>query len=102
MAGRKPIGDVAMPPAERARKYRERRRDASRRLGRLAGVDETAATKVSTMSLIDTLRDCVTQHDRRNGLRVLRVIGQRLADLEDQTDFFDDDGDGGGTDASKT
>lgn len=89
MAGRKPIGDVAMTSAERARSYRQRRKETARKLGRLAGVDASIAEKVSTMALMDTLRNCVTQHDRRNGLRVLAVIAARLRELPDQVDAFD-------------
>lgn len=71
-----------MTSAERARRYRHDRAKAAQ-LGRLAAVDDRTAERVSTMALIDTLRDCVTRRDKKNGRNVLRLIGQRLAELDD-------------------
>lgn len=81
--GRPPLAAGAMTPAERSRRYRESRSTTAKKYGRLAGVDDDVAERVSTMALIDTLRDCVTRHDKRNGLRVLRVIGKRLSAIDD-------------------
>jgi hypothetical protein len=78
-----------MTDAERAKRYRDGRRAAANK-GRLAAVDERIAEAVSTMALIDTLRDCVTRHDKVNGKNVLRLIAQRLAELDDAPPPADD------------
>lgn len=87
---RKPIGKRPMSDAERARRYRANRAKAVK-TGRLAGVDERWAEKLSTMALIDTIRDCVTRCDRENGLRLLPVLGRRLMELEEAPYPSEDD-----------
>ena len=80
--GRPRLGADKLTAAECSRRYREkRRREAAK--GRIAAVDERTAEHVSTMALIDTLRLCITQGDKANGLNVLRLIGQRIIAMDD-------------------
>lgn len=74
--------------AERARRYRASRKADARR-GRLAAVDPKIAAEVGDHALLDTLRQCFTDRDRRNGLRVLALLRKRVEALEDQVDAFD-------------
>lgn len=82
--GRPPVKGVTMTAAQRAADYRARRKHAAVNLGRLAGVDSAVAERVSTVALLDTLRDCFSSGDPVNGRRVLRVLAQRLSEM-DQT-----------------
>lgn len=77
-----------LTPAQRAARYRASRKSAAR-MGRLAAVDPKTAAGVSDHALIDTLRQCVTDRDRRNGLRVLALLRKRVEAFEDQVDAFD-------------
>lgn len=77
-----------LTPAERAARYRASRKAAARR-GRLAAVDPKTAADVSDHALLDTLRQCVTDRDRRNALRVLALLKKRIEAFEDQLDAFD-------------
>lgn len=77
-----------LTPAERARRYRAARKAASHR-GRLAAVDPKIAAEVGDYALLDTLRQCFTDRDRRNGLRVLALLRKRVEAFEDQVDAFD-------------
>lgn len=81
-AGRKPVGDAAMTAAERAREYRQRRKEQKAK-GRLAPVDERVAATTSTMALLDTLRECVTRHDKENARRLLGLLWLRVDALEE-------------------
>lgn len=85
---RQPIFDEPLTPAERARRYRASRKAASNR-GRLAAVDPKIAAEVGDHALLDTLRQCFTDRDRRNGLRVLALLRKRVEAFEDQLDAFD-------------
>ena len=85
---RQPIFDEPLTPAERARRYRASRKVAAS-YGRLAADDPEAASRVSDHALVDTLRACLTDRDRRNGLRVLSILRERVESFEDQVDAFD-------------
>lgn len=84
------IGDAPMTPAERARAYRERRKISARN-GVLAPVDDRVAEATSNTALLDTLRTAFARRDRKNSLRLLRLLAARAEEFEDQLDLLDGD-----------
>ncbi|NYF19403.1 hypothetical protein HDC36_000840 [Xanthomonas sp. JAI131] len=67
--GRPPVGDVAMTPAQRAREYRWRRKDAR---------DAAYRKEVSDAAMIDALRDAMAKGDADYALDLLADLRARV------------------------